>query len=207
MARKTKEDAEQTRLAILDSALKTFYDKGFARTTFDEIAKRINLTKGAVYWHFRNKADIIAALIEQKADEQSKKYSQNTPETLSELRKAVLIRAETIDNDDEFRKFLFFMNYRMEWSEAVIENVWQKIGELCELSDKKLYNCLLNIQKNGGIRKDIDINKVKETLICLWKGCVNHHIFNYKTKNDIKLSKMVMNGFDIVMSGIKVENK
>ena len=32
MARKTKEDAEQTRLAILDSALQTFYEKGFSRT-------------------------------------------------------------------------------------------------------------------------------------------------------------------------------
>ena len=48
MARKTKEDTEQTKSAILDSALRTFYEKGFSRTTFDEIAKRINLTKGAI---------------------------------------------------------------------------------------------------------------------------------------------------------------
>ena len=136
-----------------------------------------------------------------------KKYPELILSNISELRNAMLMRAEAIDNDEEFRKFLFFMNYRMEWSEAVIENVWQKIGELFELSDQRLYESLLNIQKNGSIRKDIDINKVKETLICLWKGCVNHHIFNYKTKNDIKLSKIIMNGFDIIMSGIKVENK
>ena len=58
MARRTKEEAEQTREAVLKSALDIFYEKGFSRTTFDEVAKRINLTKGAVYWHFRNKADL-----------------------------------------------------------------------------------------------------------------------------------------------------
>ena len=61
--RRTKEDAEQTRLAILASAMDIFYEKGYSKTTFDEIAKRINLTKGAVYWYFRNKPDIVAALI------------------------------------------------------------------------------------------------------------------------------------------------
>ena len=63
--RRTKEDAEQTRQAILESAMDIFYEKGYSKTTFDEIAKRINLTKGAVYWYFRNKPDIVAALINE----------------------------------------------------------------------------------------------------------------------------------------------
>ena len=66
MARRTKEEAEQTKQAILGSALELLYEKGFSRTTFDEVAKRINLTKGAVYWHFRNKADLLAELMRQK---------------------------------------------------------------------------------------------------------------------------------------------
>ena len=61
--KKTKEEASETRLAILQSALDTFYEKGYTRTTFDEIAKRIGYTKGAVYWHFRNKPDLVTALI------------------------------------------------------------------------------------------------------------------------------------------------
>ena len=205
MARKTKEDAEQTRLAILDSALITFYEKGFARTTFDEIAKRINLTKGAVYWHFRNKADIVAALIELKLAEQHNKYLKNNPATLKELRDDILARAQTIEKDEDFCRFLFFMNYRMEWSEAIIESVWNKIGELCQISDKKLYDCLLNIQKNGGIKKDIDITPIKETFVCLWRGCINNYIFN--RKQNIKFSEMIISGFDIITAGIKMENK
>ena len=42
--RRTKEDAEKTRKAILASAMDIFCEKGYSKTTFDEIAKRINLT-------------------------------------------------------------------------------------------------------------------------------------------------------------------
>ena len=40
--RRTKEDAEQTRKAILNSAMDMFYEKGYSKTTFDEIARQLN---------------------------------------------------------------------------------------------------------------------------------------------------------------------
>ena len=49
MARKTREESENTKVLILKSALDCFYEKGFSRTTFEDIALRIHLTKGAVY--------------------------------------------------------------------------------------------------------------------------------------------------------------
>ena len=61
--KRTKEEALKTRQIILQSALDLFYQKGYSKTTFDEIASRIELTKGAVYWHFKNKPDLVAALI------------------------------------------------------------------------------------------------------------------------------------------------
>ncbi|MDO4161819.1 MAG: TetR/AcrR family transcriptional regulator, partial [Pseudomonadota bacterium] len=81
--RRTKEDAEQTRQAILASAVDIFYEKGYSKTTFDEIAKRINLTKGAVYWYFRNKPDIVAALINefmQKLNKRTEDFRINQKE-------------------------------------------------------------------------------------------------------------------------------
>lgn len=66
MVRKTKEEAENTRREILKAALEVFYQKGYSRTTFDEIAARINLTKGAVYWHFKNKPDLLVELIKEQ---------------------------------------------------------------------------------------------------------------------------------------------
>lgn len=203
MARKTKEDAEQTRLAILDSALQTFYEKGFSRTTFDEIARRINLTKGAVYWHFRNKPDLIAALIAQKITEHRNMYYQDVSDSLSSLKESIIKRAKAIEKDEDFRRFLFFMVYRMEWSAAVFDKVWSEIGELCELPEKKLYDILLRIQKKGEIRSDINISDLQEIMTSLWKGIIDKYISGLKS--DMDLAAVISVGFDTIVNGIKVE--
>ena len=65
MARKTKAEAQETRNHILDAAEAMFCARGVARTSLHEIADRIELTRGAVYWHFRDKYDLLLALWER----------------------------------------------------------------------------------------------------------------------------------------------
>ncbi|MEO6595841.1 MAG: TetR family transcriptional regulator [Planctomycetota bacterium] len=62
MARKTKAAAEETRNQILDAAEKVFGERGVARTSLHEIAESAGLTRGAVYWHFKGKYDLLSAL-------------------------------------------------------------------------------------------------------------------------------------------------
>lgn len=62
MARKTRKDARETRAAILDAALRIFLEQGVARTSLAEIAREAGVTRGAIYWHFENKADLLNAL-------------------------------------------------------------------------------------------------------------------------------------------------
>lgn len=56
MARRTKEQAEATRNGILDAAERVFVKRGVARTTLQDIASEAGVTRGAVYWHFDDKA-------------------------------------------------------------------------------------------------------------------------------------------------------
>ncbi|WP_026187858.1 TetR family transcriptional regulator [Methyloversatilis universalis] len=65
MVRRTKEEAEATRVQLLDAAERCFREKGVASTTLDDIAKAAGHTRGAVYWHFENKADIFEAVCER----------------------------------------------------------------------------------------------------------------------------------------------
>jgi TetR/AcrR family acrAB operon transcriptional repressor len=62
MVRKTKEDSELTHAALLDAAERVFFDKGVARATLNDIAQAAGVTRGAVYWHFKDKADVMQAL-------------------------------------------------------------------------------------------------------------------------------------------------
>ncbi len=62
MVRRTKAEAEQTREQILDAAEGVFLERGVARASLEEIAQAAGVTRGAVYWHFRNKADLFDAM-------------------------------------------------------------------------------------------------------------------------------------------------
>lgn len=65
MVRKTKEDAELTRQRIINAARAVFLKRGVSKSTLEHIASEANVTRGAVYWHFENKAEIFHAIREQ----------------------------------------------------------------------------------------------------------------------------------------------
>ncbi len=62
MVKKTKEESDRTFHALLDAAVRLFHNKGVAETTLNDIAGEVRMTRGAVYWHFQNKDDIIIEL-------------------------------------------------------------------------------------------------------------------------------------------------
>lgn len=65
MVRKTKEDAELTRSSILDAAERVFHAQGVAGTSLQEVAQAAGVTRGAVYWHFKDKADLFNAMMDR----------------------------------------------------------------------------------------------------------------------------------------------
>ncbi len=58
-ARKTKQQARETRQLILDVALRLFSQQGVSSTSLATIAKAAGVTRGAIYWHFKNKSDLF----------------------------------------------------------------------------------------------------------------------------------------------------
>ena len=67
MARKTKQEAQATRERILDAAEVVFHDKGVAHASLEEIAAEAEVTRGAIYWHFKDKAELFDAMMKRVA--------------------------------------------------------------------------------------------------------------------------------------------
>jgi TetR/AcrR family transcriptional regulator, acrAB operon repressor len=63
--RRTKEEAAVTRATVLKAALSVFSAKGFAAATLDDVATAAKVTRGAIYWHFKGKADLYNTLVEE----------------------------------------------------------------------------------------------------------------------------------------------
>lgn len=65
MVRRTKQDALATRAALLDAAERVFGERGVSRTSLADIARAAGVTRGAVYWHFKDKLDLFNAMMER----------------------------------------------------------------------------------------------------------------------------------------------
>jgi len=61
--RRTKEDAEKTRLKIIEAALTLFSRNGYSNTTLAMIGTEAGYSRGPIYWHFKNKDDLFQAVL------------------------------------------------------------------------------------------------------------------------------------------------
>ena len=58
------------RQAIVEAAIGVFAQHGFDAATTDDIARAAGLSKGGLYWHFKSKDDILAAILMQLFDQE-----------------------------------------------------------------------------------------------------------------------------------------
>ncbi|ACB35969.1 transcriptional regulator, TetR family [Leptothrix cholodnii SP-6] len=65
MVRRTKEEAAATREHLLDTAEQVFLARGVSRASLLDIAAAAGLTRGAIYWHFKDKAELFLAMLDR----------------------------------------------------------------------------------------------------------------------------------------------
>lgn len=66
MARRTKQEAQETRTRLLNAAEQLFSQQGVAGTSLAHIATAAGTTRGAIYWHFKDKADLFNAMMDRQ---------------------------------------------------------------------------------------------------------------------------------------------
>ena len=112
MARKTKEDALITRDLILDAAERVFLRRGVARSALQEIAEEAHLTRGAIYWHFQNKADVLPMLT--RLNSQPEAESDNP---LQHLRQNVAAAFNETVHNLQVRRVFEIASHRVEYGD------------------------------------------------------------------------------------------
>ncbi|MBQ8785048.1 MAG: TetR family transcriptional regulator [Alphaproteobacteria bacterium] len=207
MVRKTKEEKENTRLQILQAALDCFYEKGFSKTSFDDIATLIGMTKGAVYWHFKDKGDLLVELIKQRLEIKAKNSRGNNPSpaNLQELRDFFAFEANYLETHPALQKFIFFTMLQVEWSDAIFNKVLSELGDIRKFHVTTVYNALLSAQKNGEISPTIDIKETAQIIANMWKGAI--HFYVSERNANFSIAKNFINGLDIILNWLKKEGK
>lgn len=124
MAHRTKEDALATRHQLLDAAERVFAEKGVSRTSLNDIAQAAGASRGAIYWHFKNKADLFNAMLERitlPMEEALQKSGQvSGQDGLRELVAAILDALRKIASDKRTRQVFEVATYKVEYVDELL---------------------------------------------------------------------------------------
>ncbi|HEY4182913.1 MAG TPA: helix-turn-helix domain-containing protein [Kofleriaceae bacterium] len=67
---------DETRRALLDAAVESLIDVGFARTTTLEVQRRADVSRGALLHHFPSKAELLVASVDHLAEMRARELKQ-----------------------------------------------------------------------------------------------------------------------------------
>ena len=204
MPRRAKVEAERTRARILASAVDLFARKGYERTTFNDIAARLKMTKGAVYWHFESKERLLMALVDEMLEKFERQIVDIMPRselTYAAVADTMVKTAELVVDDPKGRAFFMLMKTQIRWGadsmRAVRENLltnrrfgpWHAFAQAVE-----------NDRAAGRARADADAAEAANMSIAAWDGMVQAKIDGF-LRTDMCLT--IRHAFDAVWNYIK----
>lgn len=140
MARKTKQQALATRQHILDVALRLFSQQGVSSTSLAQIAQAAGVTRGAIYWHFKNKSDLfgeIWELSESRIGDLETEYRAKFPDDpLSVLREILVYILEATVIEERRRLMMEIIFHKCEF-----------VGEMAVVQQAQRSLCLASYDR------------------------------------------------------------
>ena len=159
MVRRTKEEAQETRSQILDAAEKAFYEQGVGRTTLAKIAEVAGVTRGAIYWHFKDKSDLFQAMLERvhlpfeelaKASE-----SASEPDPLGRMRELLVQVMTKTAFDPQIRRTNEILFHKCEYTEE-LNDLRQQMQDNSIDCDQRIELTLRNAINKGQLPSNLD---------------------------------------------------
>jgi len=131
MPRKTKEEALATRARLLDAAERLFAEQGVAGSSLHNVALAAGVTRGAVYHHFVDKADLFNAMMARgclpmEASVDAQREAEN-PLPLDALRKHLLAILARVAADPQVQRVFEIAIHKVEY-----------VGELTAVRERRL---------------------------------------------------------------------
>ena len=200
MARRTKAEADETRTKLLDAAEEVFFEKGVSRTSLGDIALRAGATRGAVYWHFKDKVDVFSSMLaricmpfDEICDD---KYGELPP--LERIRRSMLTVFESMDGDDRRRKIFETALFKMEYV-GELEDVRDGHVVSARLSQEKFARDLVLAAQEQSLQLAVSPQEAALGLHSLFVGLIHGWVLN---EGSFPLVNVGMMSVDVYLSGL-----
>lgn len=152
MVRRTKADALATRNSLLDAAELLFQANGVSRTSLNDIAVAAGTTRGAIYWHFKDKADLFNAMMERVTMplectlESTARDASTNVNPLLLLRDSMMGALRQTATDERTRRVFEVATHKVEYvteMQAVRDRHLQVRNECVVMTEKALHEAVV----------------------------------------------------------------
>lgn len=179
-------EKEQRRQQILDSARKLLFEKGLHGATVNQLAKNAELSVGLIYFYFKSKEEIYAALQEEGLDllctmiRDAASGSPGSSKKLKNISRAYYRFAH------EYKSYFDILNYFLTAPERIFpENLKSRI----DMHGDLILSVIDEVAEEGTKKGELSIENPREFSIMLWS-----QIHGYLQLN--KLQDTVLKGRD-----------
>jgi len=203
MARRTKEEALETRDRILDTAEKVFLKKGVARTSLADVADAAGVTRGAIYWHFKNKADLFEAMMDRVSLPMeamvARAGDKDIADPLAYVRRCALAVLERITSDPQSRRVAEISRYKVEYADEM-EPLRARHIECRTECLGNIERGLRNAGKKGLLAKSVNPRLAAVGLHALVDGLITNWVLDTRYLPLAKSAEPLIDGY---LNGLK----
>lgn len=141
---------------LLEHAIKRFIKFGSKRFTLDELASELQVSKKTIYKYFLNKEDLVAESVTHMLEEVRVKLNEKIEDdNLDSLQKVIWIYKVCFDYLKDFKP-TFIVGLKKYYKKA--DTIFESFR--FDIVRQFVYYLLIDAQKKGIIREDVNINLV-----------------------------------------------
>jgi len=171
VVRRTKDEAAATREHLLDTAEAVFLERGVSRASLRDIAAAAGLTRGAIYWHFKDKAELFSAMMDRIClpCEAACAPPPGDGAALDAVRRMALQPLEQVRDDERTHRVFTIAIHRTEYS-SELQALRQRHQEAIADYTRELASLLRAAVREGQLRSDLDIDIAAQAMFAMVDG-------------------------------------
>lgn len=175
MVRRTKEEAQETRSLLLDTAEQLFRDNGVSHTSLADIASAAGVTRGAIYWHFQNKADLFLAMCDRATLPLETMFDSVADPTLDDplgkLRESCVEVLRQTEEDQRCRRVFEILSFKCEFVDELAPTLQRR--QQCRIDARDIIERNLGLaMARGQARADLDTRRAAIGLFAYVDGLI-----------------------------------
>lgn len=172
MVRRVREEALETRKQLLEAALEIMSEKPFSNVSMTEIAGKIGLSKGAIYWHFKNKNDVLLNVILNIRARMEEEFLADSAllESIDDMRGYFKKKMQKPFQNEDFKKIHRLVHRGEEWPKEIRKKVLAMILDSLDQERKMAERLLVRAQKEGTIRMDVSPRNLALMVTAMFQG-------------------------------------